>query len=76
MARKSAAQTIADLKKIKDKRQAIDSAYAAIEEIEKEIDPLRTEKQAIRDHIRELEGPVPKKERPDTSFKIGKTAQL
>jgi len=74
MARKSAAQSIADLKKIKDKRQAIETGYAAIEEIEKEIDPLRAEKQTIRDHIRELEGPVPKKEQPDTSFKIGKTA--
>ncbi len=74
MARKSAAQSIADLKKIKDKRQSVEAAYAAIEEIEKEIDPLRAEKQAIRDHTRELEGPVPKKDHPDTTFKIGKTA--
>lgn len=70
MARKT---TIADLKKIKDKRQAIDAAYAAIEAIEKDIAPLRAEKQAIRDYIRELEGPVPEKKRPDTTFKIGQT---
>jgi cell division protein FtsB len=75
MARKRADQLIASLKKIKDKREAVETGFAAIGNIEAEIDTLRQEKHAIRQHIRELEGTPPAKDNPLTRARIGKTGE-
>jgi hypothetical protein len=75
MARKRADQVVASLKKIKDKASAVETGFAAIGDIEGEIDTLREEKHAIRQHIRELEGPPPAKDNPLTRARIGKAGE-
>jgi predicted nucleic acid-binding Zn-ribbon protein len=71
MARKSANEIVAKLAKMKVKEAAVEAGFAAIQDLEQEIEKLRAEKQRIRAHIREIEGPSPRKDRTTTQFKTG-----
>jgi Asp-tRNA(Asn)/Glu-tRNA(Gln) amidotransferase C subunit len=75
MARKSANEIVAKLAKMKVKEEAVEAGFAAIEDLEQEIEKLRAEKQTIRAHIREIEGPIPRKDRTTTQFKTGKVGE-